>query len=50
MIADLVRYKRYSPSALGDEATEEAAQPRPLQDVARGALHSLEEQGDGHPR
>ena len=50
MIADLVRYKRYEPSALGDEATEELRNLAPLQAIARGALHSLEEQGDGHPR
>ena len=36
MIADLVRYKRYSPSALGDEATEE------LRNLARYRLSLVE--------
>ena len=36
MIADLVRYKRYSPSALGDEATEE------LRNLARYRMSLVE--------
>ena len=49
MIADLVRYKRYEPLRTRRRSDRGAAQPRPLQAIARGALHSLEEQGDGHP-